>query len=64
MMQWIDIRCEFAVELNGKVLPLGSSETTPGGLSIQYVNTTVADGSLWMHPGPFLLQTVILTTNR
>ncbi|KAK9864469.1 hypothetical protein WJX84_002863 [Apatococcus fuscideae] len=55
---------QITVELNGKILPVGSSEVTPNGLSVRYMNTTVADGSLWMHPGPFLLRTVILTTDR
>ncbi|KAK9851876.1 hypothetical protein WJX84_012295 [Apatococcus fuscideae] len=55
---------KVTVEVNGHALASGTSEVTTGGLSVMYTNTTVADGSLWVHPGPFTLPTVTITTDR
>ena len=53
-----------AVEVNGKPLALGKSEVTASGLTVTYANATVQDGSLWVHPGPFTLPSVTMTTER
>ena len=53
-----------AVEVNGKTLAMGHSDVTASGLTVTYANTTVEDGSLWVHPGPFTLPTVSMTTER
>ncbi len=53
-----------AVEVNGKTLALGHSEVTASGLTVTYANATVEDGSLWVHPGPFMLPSVTMTTER
>ena len=53
-----------AVEVNGQTLLLGSSIETASGLLVTYSNATVADGSLWVHPGTFVIPTVTMSTDR
>ena len=56
--------CLAAVEVDGQALSLGTSKVTPDGLTVAYANTTVEDGRLWAHPGPFTLPMVTLVTDR
>ena len=60
----IQLACCNAVEVNGHSLAQGTSETTTTGLYVNFSNITVPDGTLWMHPGAFMLPTVTMTTDR
>ncbi|KAK9851875.1 hypothetical protein WJX84_011574 [Apatococcus fuscideae] len=55
---------QVTVEVNGQTLPLGTSQSTPSGMTVIYTKTTVEEGRLWVHPGPFELPIVTIVTDR